>query len=97
MFKQALRCAITVEGYPYPYDKWLVQVAEQLPVGSRVLDCMKDFRQYLSEDLSYAPMYQEDNSFVKMEKRVRQVLLEEFRLRGVDEPWLVEWWKYFED
>lgn len=58
---------------------------------------MKDFRQYLSEDLSYAPMYQEDNSFVKMEKRVRGVLLEEFRLRGVDEPWLVEWWKYFED
>lgn len=58
---------------------------------------MKDFRLYLSEDLSYAPMYQEDNSFVKMEKRVRQVLLEEFRLRGVDEPWLVEWWKYLED
>lgn len=62
-----------------------------------MLDCMKDFRRYLSDDLSYAPMYQEDNSFVKMEKRVRQVLLEEFRLRGVDEPWLVEWWKYFED
>ncbi|WP_339312861.1 hypothetical protein [Paenibacillus sp. FSL M7-0896] len=97
VFKQALRCAITVEGHPYPYDKWLVQVAEHLPVGIRVLDCMKDFRQYLSEDLSYAPMYQEDNSFVKMEKRVRGVLLEEFRLRGVDEPWLVEWWKYFED
>ncbi|ETT60625.1 hypothetical protein C173_27760 [Paenibacillus sp. FSL R7-277] len=97
VFKQALRCAITVEGHPYPYDKWLVQVAEHLPVGIRVLDCMKDFRQYLSEDLSYAPMYQEDNSFVKMEKRVRRVLLEEFRLRGLDEPWLVEWWKYFEE
>lgn len=97
VFKQALRCAITVEGYPYPYDKWLVQVAEQLPVGKRVLDCMKDFQRYLKEDLSYLPMYQEDNSFVKMEKRVRQVLLEEFRLRGVDEPWLVEWWKYFEE
>ncbi|MEK4853512.1 hypothetical protein NST04_26975 [Paenibacillus sp. FSL H7-0756] len=97
VFKQSLRCAITVEGYPYPYDKWLVQVAEQLPVGKRVLDCMKDFRRYLSEDMSYVPMYQEDNSFVKMEKRVRQVLLEEFRLRGVDEPWLVEWWKYFEE
>ncbi|NQX47512.1 hypothetical protein HQN87_19440 [Paenibacillus tritici] len=96
VFKWALRCAITVEGYPYPYDKWLVPVAEQLPVGKRVLDCMNDFWLYLREDASYVAMYQEDNSFVKMEKRVRKVLLEELRLRGIEEPWLVEWWKYME-
>jgi len=97
VFKQALRCAITVEGHPYPYDKWLVPVAGQFPAGLRVLDAMKDFWSYLKNDSSYAAMYQEDNSFVKMEKEVRKVLLEEFRLRGIDEPWMIEWWKYMED
>ncbi len=41
-------------------------------------------------------MYQEDNSFVRMEKRMRKVLLEEFRSRNIDDPWLIEWWKYVE-
>ncbi|WNS41344.1 hypothetical protein [Paenibacillus sp. MMS20-IR301] len=97
VFKQALRCAITVEGHPFPYDKWLVPVAEQLPAGERVLEAMKDFWSYLKDDNSYTAMYQEDNNFVKMEKRVRKVLLEELRLRGIEEPWLTEWWKYMED
>lgn len=94
VYKAALRCAIVVDGYPYPYDKWLVRVAGQLPVGKRVLECADDFFENLKAEDSYRPMFQEDNSFVKMEKRMRKILLEEFRSRDLDEPWLVEWWKY---
>jgi hypothetical protein len=96
VFKAALRCAIVIEGYPYPYDKWLERVARNLPVGKRVLECAEDFFQYLKDENSFKPMYQEDNSFVRMEKRMRKVLLEEFHSRNIDEPWLIEWWKYVE-
>lgn len=94
LYKEALRCAITIEGYPYPYDKWLVPVAKQTTVGRKIMDCAAEFWDYLRDDESFAPMYQEDNNFVKMEKRFRKILVGEFRLRGIDEPWLIEWWKY---
>jgi hypothetical protein len=97
LYKEALRCAITIEGYPYPYDKWLLPIAQQTTVGRRILECAGDFWSYLREDESFAPMYQENNNFVKMEKRFRKILVEEFRLRGMDEPWLVEWWKFMDD
>lgn len=97
LYKEALRCAITLEGYPYPYDKWLVPVAKQTTVGRKILDCAVEFWDYLRDDESFAPMYQEDNHFVKMEKRFRKILVEEFRLRGIDEPWLVEWWKFMDN
>ncbi|WP_440961219.1 nucleotidyltransferase domain-containing protein [Paenibacillus nitricinens] len=97
LYKEALRCAITIEGYPYPYDKWLVPVAQQTVVGRKILECAGDFWSYLREDESFAPMYQEDNNFVKMEKQFRKILLEEFRLRGIDEPWLIEWWKFMKE
>lgn len=97
LYKEALRCAITIEGYPYPYDKWLVPVAQQTVLGRKILECAGDFWSYLREDESFAPMYQEDNNFVKMEKQFRKILLEEFRLRGIDEPWLIEWWKFLEE
>ncbi len=96
LFKESLRCAITIEGYPYPYDKWLVPVASNMPIGKRVLESAGDFFVYLKDDASYAAMFQEDNNFVRMEKRIRKILLEEFRSRNIDEPWLIEWWKYVE-
>lgn len=94
LYKEALRCAITIEGYPYPYDKWLVPIAQQTAVGRKILDSAGDFWSYIKEDDSYIPMYQEDNNFVKMEKRFRKILVEEFRKRGIDEPWLTQWWKF---
>ncbi|OMC76926.1 hypothetical protein BK125_14435 [Paenibacillus odorifer] len=97
LYKEALRCAITIEGYPYPYDKWLVPVAKQTTVGRKIMECAGDFWSFIRDDESFAPMYQEDNNFVKMEKRFRKILVEEFRMRGIDEPWLVEWWKFMED
>lgn len=97
LYKEALRCAITIEGYPYPYDKWLVPVARQTTVGRKILECASDYWDYIRDDMSFAPMYQEDNNFVKMEKRFRKILVEEFRVRGVDEPWLIEWWKYMDE
>ncbi|OME05847.1 hypothetical protein BSK64_13280 [Paenibacillus odorifer] len=97
LYKEALRCAITIEGYPYPYDKWLVPVAKQTAVGRKILECAGDFWSFIRDDESFAPMYQEDNNFVKMEKRFRKILVEEFRMRGIDEPWLVEWWKFMEE
>lgn len=97
LYKEALRCAITIEGYPYPYDKWLVPVAKQTAVGRKILECAGDFWIFIRDDESFAPMYQEDNNFVKMEKRFRKILVEEFRMRGIDEPWLVEWWKFMEE
>jgi hypothetical protein len=97
LYKEALRCAITIEGYPYPYDKWLVPVAKQTTVGRKILECAGDFWSFIRDDESFAPMYQEDNNFVKMEKRFRKILVEEFRMRGIDEPWLVEWWKFMEE
>ncbi|WP_340394866.1 nucleotidyltransferase domain-containing protein [Paenibacillus sp. FSL E2-0177] len=97
LYKEALRCAITIEGYPYPYDKWLVPVAKQTTVGRKIMECAGDFWSFIRDDESFAPMYQEDNNFVKMEKRFRKILVEEFRMRGIDEPWLVEWWKFMEE
>ncbi|AWV31523.1 nucleotidyltransferase domain-containing protein [Paenibacillus odorifer] len=97
LYKEALRCAITIEGYPYPYDKWLVSVAKQTTVGRKIMECAGDFWSFIRDDESFAPMYQEDNNFVKMEKRFRKILVEEFRMRGIDEPWLVEWWKFMEE
>lgn len=43
LYKEALRCAITIEGYPYPYDKWLVPVAKQTTVGRKITECAGDF------------------------------------------------------
>ncbi|MEK3864119.1 nucleotidyltransferase domain-containing protein [Paenibacillus sp. FSL H7-0716] len=97
LYKEALRCAVTIEGYPYPYDKWLVPVAKQTTVGRKIMECAGDFWSFIRDDESFAPMYQEDNNFVKMEKRFRKILVEEFRMRGIDEPWLVEWWKFMEE
>ncbi|MEC0131920.1 nucleotidyltransferase domain-containing protein [Paenibacillus odorifer] len=97
LYKEALRCAITIEGYPYPYDKWLVPVAKQTTVGRKITECAGDFWSFIRDDESFAPMYQEDNNFVKMEKRFRKILVEEFRMRGINEPWLVEWWKFMEE
>ncbi|MEK4463845.1 MULTISPECIES: nucleotidyltransferase domain-containing protein [Paenibacillus] len=97
LYKEALRCAITIEGHPYPYDKWLVPVAKQTTVGRKILECAGDFWSFIRDDESFAPMYQEDNNFVKMEKRFRKILVEEFRMRGIDESWLVEWWKFMEE
>lgn len=97
LYKEALRCAITIEGYPYPYDKWLVPVAQQTTVGRKIMDCAGDFWGFIRDEESFAPMYQEDNNFVKMEKRFRKILVEEFHLRGIDEPWLIEWWKFMEE
>jgi hypothetical protein len=97
LYKEALRCAITIEGYPYPYDKWLVPVAEQTIVGRKILECAGDFWRYLRDAESFAPMYQEENNFVKMEKHFRKVLVEEFRALGIDGPWLTEWWKFMDE
>ncbi len=92
--REALRCALAIEGVPAPYDKWLYAVASRFPTSSAVAREAGACLDLLGEQSSYRSGPHKQNPLVLSVERMRGILIEALHEREVHEPWITEWWKH---
>jgi len=90
----ALRAAITLDGEPYPYDKWLYWAAQKTPTGRLIVPHVERIVGLLSQGLLRFEGNESDHPISLELKKIRSALIESSRAKGNDAPWLIQWWRY---
>jgi hypothetical protein len=88
----ALRAAMVLDGEPYPYVKWLAQAAFGTPTGRRLEPRVTELLDLLAQDALRAPGPERDHPLTHTLREIRRLLVDAARERGLDAPWLNEWW-----
>ena len=92
----AMRAAMVLEGEPYPYDKWLRCACALTPTGGRVCESIDRIVYHLAADLLRFEGSEAENP-ISLELRViRQVLIDAAHEKGIDAPWLAQWWLHMD-
>lgn len=93
----ALRAAMILDGEPFPYDKWLFHVARSSPTGSLIAPSIDRVLDLLAAGHLRTPGPESQHP-ISLELRViRNILIESARARGIDEPWLNQWWLHMDE
>lgn len=92
MISQALRCAMVIDGEPYPYSKWLGKYASQTPTGAKVYAKAQEILDVLAADGLRQPGPEKQHPVSLKAREIRAILVEAARSSGLDEPWLAQWW-----
>lgn len=80
--QEALRLAFLAEGKPYPYDKWLEEMAErETECGSGIVTAIR----------ALVPA-REAHTVERAGKVLRDRVVFALQQGGVSEPWLEQWW-----
>ncbi|MDP6453850.1 MAG: hypothetical protein QF898_11115 [SAR202 cluster bacterium] len=90
----ALRACLSLEGEPYPYDKWLWKSASQTETGQKLSPHVNSILDHLADDALRLPGPESDNPLSQDFREIRGVLIDSARQSGIDEPWLVRWWEH---
>lgn len=95
MAQAALRASLLLDGRPYPYDKWLAAEAGGTETGRAALSVIADGvaalgRPWAPGPSRSAPLYQ-------IGTRLRDLVRDAYRARGIDEAWLERWWLFMGD
>jgi hypothetical protein len=89
----AQRAALVLDAEPYPYIKWLAWAAERTPTGARVLERANAVVDRMARGALYARP-EADNPVRAELSAIKRLLAAAGRERGLDGPWLDEWWLY---
>lgn len=92
----ALRAAMTLDGEPYPYDKWLTTAASATPTGAQVAALAESLVDTLRRDTRSLCGPERDNPLSQLLRRMRAILLETAAAAGIQAPWLRTWWHEIE-
>lgn len=90
----ALRAAMILDGVPYPYVKWLAQAAAGTPTGSRLAPAVEGLLDSLAANGLRAPGPERTHPLSLGLREIRRILIEASRQRGIDGPWLEDWYLY---
>ncbi len=90
----ALRAAIVLDGEPYPYDKWLYRAAAETSTGRQLLPHVQAILDHLAADGLRADGPESDHPIGLELRGMRQTLIDAAHSKGIDEPWLTEWWRF---
>ena len=88
----ALRAAMVLDGEPYPYDKWLFQVARSSPTGGLIAPSIDRVLDLFAAGHLRTPGPEPEHPIGLELRVIRNILLESARAGGIDEPWLIRWW-----
>jgi predicted nucleotidyltransferase len=92
----ALRAAVVLDGEPYPYDKWLRSAASRTATG-RLL--MPDVEGVLDDLAAGVLRFAGTDAEHPLNRRlwsIREKLVAAARAKGIDEPWLDQWWLHMD-
>jgi len=89
---EATRCALLIDGEPYPYEKWLRFAADRTLTGRRIGERIDALVGELSPELLRRAGPADDHPINRALHGIRDVLIEAARASGIDEPWLSEWY-----
>ena len=89
---ETLRCALLIDGEPYPYEKWLRFAAARTPTGIRIIERIDALVDHLSPELLRRAGPEADHPINLALHEMRDVLIEAARASGIDEPWLQLWY-----
>jgi hypothetical protein len=92
----ALQAAMVLDGQPYPYVKWLRRAAEQTPTGRQIAAIADQMVELLARDTLRRPGPERQHPLSMAMREMRRVLIETAQQRGIDEPWLREWYLYID-
>lgn len=92
--EQALRCAMVIDGEPYPYCKWLAVAAGRTPTGAKVAKLVEEALDLLAQGALRIAGPEKNHPLSLKLREIRAVLVEAAKASGIDEPWLVQWWLY---
>jgi hypothetical protein len=92
----ALRAAMALDGEPYPYDKWLYRAAQETPTGKKVAPHVGCVVSLLAEGALRLGGPEKKNPISLELRAMREVLVNAAREKGLDAPWLTEWWLYMD-
>jgi hypothetical protein len=93
----ALRAAMILDGEPYPYVKWLGQSAARTPTGSRLSPVVESLLDALAADGLRAPGPEAAHPLSLALREIRRILAETARARGIEGPWLRDWFLYLHE
>ena len=90
---QAMRSAMLLDSEPFPYDKWLYQVAQTTNTGRMVTEGVNRVVRLVSAGVL---KFDNDSSAVleKEIKTIRTILVEKAQESCINEPWLIDWYLY---
>jgi hypothetical protein len=88
----ALRCAMVLDGQPYPYIKWLGKAASLTPTGAKVYGKVQDLLAIVAADGLRCPGPEAKHPVSLKVREIRAILMEAARASGIDEGWLTHWW-----
>ncbi len=88
----ALRAALVLDGEPYPYDKWLAAAARRTPTGTAIEERVRALLDLFAQDALRQPGPEREHPIRPVFLDIRKQLIDSARKRGIDGPWLDEWW-----
>lgn len=88
----ALRAAMVLDSEPFPYDKWLFQVARSSPTGRLIAPSVDRILDLLAAGHLRTPGPEPEHPIGCELRVIRNILIESARAGGIDEPWLIRWW-----
>jgi hypothetical protein len=90
----ALRAALILDGEPYPYEKWLRREALRHPTGEKLAPHVDAILDAIAGDALRFAGPDRQNPLSQQARQMRQILIDAARAKGIDEPWLTQWWLY---
>ncbi len=92
----ALRMALILDGVAYPYEKWLHREALHHPIGQRIAPAIAQILQSAQEGALLIAGPERANPISQSLREIRAIVVDAARSRGIDEPWLTQWWFYID-
>jgi len=89
---QALRAALVLDGQPYPYEKWLHNMAIQTPTGGLLAPRIETILNLFAADALRHEGSQLNNPVCRELMGIRAILIEAANAKGICEPWLGKWY-----
>lgn len=93
----AMKCALILDGRPWPYGKWLHVETRKCPTGQRIVPSIERVLNLLAEGRQALLGPERENAISKELKIIRSTLVDRARETGIDEPWLNKWWLYIDE
>ncbi len=92
----ALRAAMVLDGKPYPYDKWLHRAALETPTGRLVAPSVARMLDSLASGALFLGGPEREHPVSSELRVIRGILRDSANARGIDEPWLTQWWLHID-
>jgi len=92
----ALKAAMALDGEPWPYEKWLHHAAVKTPTGSALAPGIETILNLLAADKLRFEGPEADNPISREMHGIRRILIDAARAKGINEPWLNQWWLHMD-